>query len=209
APVTTLFALAYSAAFWNSNSSAGFPVQAIKSQLVDDPNAADSASDIYRAIENFNLLATIKSNPVFGTGFGKPFLQPIPLPDISGAFPLWQFYPHNSMLHLWAAGGVLAVAAWLYLAYAGLRGGTKATLAAAKGYDLLVALTGTAIVLMVTLYSYLDISFDNQTLLLFPIGFAFIHLIQDGIDADAAAADVERREPEVSDSRRERRDVGV
>ena len=211
APVLGVFSLGYGAAFWNSNSSAAFPVQAIKSQIVEDTNAADSASDLYRAAENFNLYVTFRSNPLFGTGFGKPFATPIPLPDISGAFSLWQYFPHNSLLSLWAFGGVLSVGTWLYLAYAGIRGGTRATLEAKDPDDVVTAMSGTAMVLMVTLYSYLDISFDNQTMLLMALGLALISCVQDGIDGDRARDEAERIDLSEAEShpRRKRRHVGV
>lgn len=211
APIVSVFFLGYSAAFWNSTSSAGFPVQAIKSQIVEDPNAADSASDLYRAAENFNLYVAFRSNPVLGTGFGKPFPTPIPLPDISGTFPLWQYFPHNSMLSLWAFGGVLTIGSWLYVGYAGVRGGTRATLEAKRPGDVLTAMSGTAMVLMVLLYSYLDISFDNQTMLVIALGLAMISCVQDGIDGDLARSgedEIDLDEVE-SHPRRKRRHVGV
>ena len=179
--------------------------------MVDDTKGADSASDLYRAAENFNLYVTFRSNPLFGTGFGKPFATPIPLPDISGAFSLWQYFPHNSLLSLWAFGGVLSVGTWLYLAYAGIRGGTRATLEAKDPDDVVTAMSGTAMVLMVTLYSYLDISFDNQTMLLMALGLALISCVQDGIDGDRARDEAERIDLSEAEShpRRKRRHVGV
>ena len=216
APTAGTFFAAYCAAFWNSTSSAAFPVQAIKGQVVDDSGTTDAASDLYRVIENFNLLATVQTNPLLGTGFGKPFLTPIPLPDISSAFALWQFFPHNSLLQLWASGGILSLAAYLYLAYAGVRGGTKASLEAKDPWDVIMAMVGMAAVVMVTIYSYFDISFDNQTMMLFTLGLVFIALVQRGIDDDAEAeagsedpsSGVDLRDS-ASHSRRQRRHVGV
>ena len=153
-----------------------------------------------------------RQNPVLGKGFGKAFDTPIPLADISGAFPQWQFFPHNSMLGLWAFGGVLAIGSWLYLAYAVTREGVRTTLRAVSPDDVVVAVTGTAMSLMVVLYSYLDISFDNQTMLVFGTGLALVTVVKRGLDRDAAAvaedeSDVDLRTP--SHVRGERRNVGV
>ena len=115
------------------------------------------------------------------------------------------------MLSLWAFGGVLTISSWLYLGYAGIRGGTKATLESKHPGDVLTAMSGTAMVLMVLLYSYLDISFDNQTMLVIALGLAMISCVQDGIDGDRArdrTEEIDSDEPE-SRPRRKRRHVGV
>ena len=61
------------------------------------------------------------------------------------------------------------------------------------------------------LYSYLDISFDNQTMLLMALGLALISCVQDGIDGDRARDEAERIDLRDAEShpRRKRRHVGV
>ncbi|MEM8707041.1 MAG: O-antigen ligase family protein [Actinomycetota bacterium] len=212
-PAAGVLLTGYCAAFWNSTSSAGFPAQAIKSQIVSDQaSGADSSSDLYRAAENWNLVFTLKSDPLLGIGYGKPFPTPIPLQDISDAFPLWQYFPHNSLLGLWAFGGALSIAAWLYLTFAGVRGGVRASLDARGPDDVLTAVSGLGIVAMVAIYSYVDITFDQQTMLLFAIGLVLIDVatktnkLDDEAEALAPPDEIELGE---SDARRKRGNVGV
>lgn len=91
---------AYVAAGWNSTSPVFSPVRTIRS--VGDSDV--DASTMYRDLENFNLLATLRMNIVLGSGFGHPFKEEVRLPDIS-FFEEYKFMPHNSVLGLWAFCG--------------------------------------------------------------------------------------------------------
>ena len=48
-------------AFWNSTSSAGFPAQAVKSVVA--PSSERDQADQYRAIENLDVVFTVKASP--------------------------------------------------------------------------------------------------------------------------------------------------
>lgn len=90
--------LIYGFAFWNNNSTAGRPVQMIKSGFVvpdKEVNFEDYSSNLYRANESYNLARTVVNNTVLGTGFGKRYDQPIPLIDIR--FTLRDYIPHNQI----------------------------------------------------------------------------------------------------------------
>ncbi len=85
---------------WNSKAKVFAPVQTFRS--VGDSEV--DASTLYRDLENYNLLATMRINPIGGTGFGHPFAEPVTLPDIS-FFKEYRYMPHNSLLGLWAFCG--------------------------------------------------------------------------------------------------------
>lgn len=91
---------AYVAAGWNSQSEVFSPVRTLRS--VGDSDV--DASTMYRDLENFNLLATLRLNIILGSGFGHPFLEQVKLPDIS-FFEEYRYMPHNSVLGLWAFCG--------------------------------------------------------------------------------------------------------
>lgn len=90
--------LLYGAAFWNSDSSIGRPVQMIKSGFVvpdKETNFTDYSSNLYRDYENYNLAQTVVNHPIFGTGFGQKYDQPIEL--VSIRFTLAEYIPHNQI----------------------------------------------------------------------------------------------------------------
>ena len=69
---------------------------------------------------------TAKTDP-FGVGFGKPFYQPIPLPDIS-FFVFSEYIPHNSIMWIWLKMGYLGFVTLLFLLAAAIRAGTRAVM---------------------------------------------------------------------------------
>jgi hypothetical protein len=117
--VLTIFLIlggAYVLAFQKSGGALGQPARAVISVL--NPNAADArdaASNQYRIIENFDLKFTEKTSPILGYGFGRPFLQPVVLPNVVDLDPYYLFIPHNNVLWVWMRMGPLGFAALWYL----------------------------------------------------------------------------------------------
>jgi len=133
----------------------------------DESSAADASSDLYRDFENFNMIETVRSAPLTGIGFGKPFLRPIALPDISAFHPLHEYIPHNSLLWLWSKVTMLGFLAFLYLAVAGTAHGVRAALKIEGSVDSAVFGSLVAFIPMVLVLTYVDITFEPQTTLLF------------------------------------------
>jgi hypothetical protein len=109
----------YVAIGWNSQSRIFAPIKMYRS--VTDGQV--DSSTLYRDLENFNLLMTMRLRPLDGTGFGQMFLEDVKLPDISLNFKEYRYMPHNSILGLWAfigpigfSGLFMAVAMGVYLA---------------------------------------------------------------------------------------------
>lgn len=103
---------AYVAIFYNGQGGFSEPARAIVSVFHADPT--DAASNLYRDIEDYDLKYTVKANPL-GLGFGKPFLQPILLPDISNDDPIYNVIPHNSIYWVWMTLGPMGYFALWYL----------------------------------------------------------------------------------------------
>jgi len=90
----------YVGAGWNSSSKIFGPVKTLRS--VGDSEVDNST--LYRDLENFNLLMTLRMNMLSGSGFGQPFVEQVTLPNIS-FFEEYRYMPHNSVLGLWAFCG--------------------------------------------------------------------------------------------------------
>lgn len=114
------FIIAYIFVFRNSKGFLGAPVRMIDS-LSDDENA----SNIYRKIENYNIIETIKDVPVLGQGMGVPMKEVIKLVDISNIYEFYLVNPHNSILWIWMSTGfvgMLLFSAWMAaFCYNGMR----------------------------------------------------------------------------------------
>jgi O-antigen ligase len=98
--------LLYGVAGWNSEADVFRPVHKIRSMMDADKNY----STRWRDWENHDLVHTFSLNPLLGQGFGHPFEQVIKLPDVTSVYELEPYIPHNSVLGLWAFGGLLGFA---------------------------------------------------------------------------------------------------
>lgn len=104
----------YLGAYWNKEYGAlAQPARAIRSQI--DPSERDQSSDEYRAIEAYNVEQTIRLNRPFGVGFGNPFGQFQPLPDLRSFWPFQHYTPHQNILWLWLKMGFAGIGAFLAL----------------------------------------------------------------------------------------------
>jgi O-antigen ligase len=108
------FIAAYVMAGWESKAPIFKPVKTIRSAVDSDVDA----STLWRDIENFDLLWTIRQNPIFGTGYGHGFIEMIPLPPVD--YMLELYVPHNSILGLWAYTGYVGYTAMTLLWVAGV-----------------------------------------------------------------------------------------
>lgn len=109
----------YIAVGWNIKSPIFKPVQTIRSAVDSDVDA----STLWRDIENYDLIYTIRANPVFGTGYGHGFIEVQPLPAVD--YVLERFIPHNSILGLWTYTGYIGYTCmtliWVAGAYFAMR----------------------------------------------------------------------------------------
>jgi hypothetical protein len=100
----------YLRAYWYHDYGAlAQPARAVRSQF--DPSVRDANSDIYRAIERFNVTYTIRFSPLFGVGFGRPFSEFIPMVDVRNFWGLQQYTPHINILFLWLKMGIVGMSA--------------------------------------------------------------------------------------------------
>lgn len=110
-PVAVLI-LAYLAAFWHTEYGAlAQPARAVRSQIA--PSERDRQSDLYRTNELANIKGTLAATPLFGVGFGKPFYQYTPLPNLETFWPLQRYVPHQNVLWLWLKMGLAGIAVFL------------------------------------------------------------------------------------------------
>lgn len=113
----------YLALFWHNQGTLGQPARAISSIIA--PDQRDASSNLYRTLEKLNIIINIKSSPLFGLGFGKPFAMVVPLPDLS-FWRFWHYTTHNAILWVWMKAGILAFIAFWWLLGRGAYDGGKA-----------------------------------------------------------------------------------
>jgi hypothetical protein len=106
----------YVAAFAHSTGSFASPAHSIVAIFNPDySDTRDIASNLYRIAENYDLKTTEKQDLLFGVGFGKQFLTPYPLADVSAGDPYYLFIPHNTIYWVWMRLGPIGYLVLWYL----------------------------------------------------------------------------------------------
>ena len=155
--VCLLLGTAYVAAFSHSGGAFAQPARAVISTIhPDTADARDYSSNLYRQIENADLKFTIKQSPIIGYGFGKPFLQPVLLPNILELDPYYLFVPHNTIYWVWMRLGFVGFLALWYLFGSIIVRGCQIARRLRDPYLQLVAVYVVAITFMEVILAYAD-----------------------------------------------------
>ncbi len=157
-------ALIYVAVGWNSGNSMFKPVRILRTVV-------DSKSDnstLWREIENFDLIYTIKGNLLFGTGYGHPWEMVIPLPAVE--YSLEPYLPHNSILGMLSYSGYFGYAAMTLLWVAGAFFAMRGYYAATKPIDRAAAIScfGLVPIYLIQCWGDLGLGAPNAVYLLAP-----------------------------------------
>jgi O-antigen ligase len=122
-------------------------------------SVVDSKSDAsteWRDWENYDLVVTLKSSPVFGVGYGHPYLDQAKLPDVG--YELEHFIPHNSILGLWAYGGLVGFSLLWMLMVVGAFFAARSYKLATRPMDRAAALASTLMFVIYLAHCYGDLA---------------------------------------------------
>jgi len=149
---------AYLVIYWNHEYGAiAQPARAIRSQF--DPTLRDESSDEYRTIEKYDVLETIRVNRLLGVGFGRPFYEFQPLPNLQSFWSLQRYTSHQNVLWLWLKMGILGIAVVLGFAATALSRCRTAMRDTARDEEWLAAAVTFSAIIMFLMYSTVDLGF--------------------------------------------------
>lgn len=177
APTGAVATLIYLVVFWNNMGPLGLIARAVRS-VVAQPTPRDAASNLYRDLENANIMFTIKMVPLTGVGFGQKFIIVYPMADIS-FFEWWEYITHNSILWIWVktgAGGFFALLMFVGLT---LALGGRAVWNMPRGQMRAFALAATLYVFTHFVYSFVDMSWDIRSMVLVGTMMGLINSLED------------------------------
>lgn len=114
--VTLVLGGSYVAAFSHSEGGLASPARSVIAIFSpSNEDIRDIQSNLYRVTENHDLKFTEQQNPILGLGFGKAFLTPWPLVDISADDQYYLFIPHNTVYWLWMRLGPIGYLIFWFL----------------------------------------------------------------------------------------------
>jgi O-antigen ligase len=149
---------AYLGAYWNKEYGAmAQPARAIRSQF--DPSLRDESSDQYRTIEKYDVIETIRVNRPFGVGFGRPFVQFWPLPNLQHMWSLQNYTPHQNVLWLWLKMGIVGISVILGFATLAMSRCMDEMKEAATEEEWAVPVICLTVLVMFLMYSTVDLGF--------------------------------------------------
>lgn len=105
--IASPIALIYIAVGWGASSETFAPVEIARSVVDSHANR----STAWRDWENYDLVYTMRQDPIAGSGYGHGYIELAKLPSIKSVYELYRYAPHNSILGLWAYGGLLGFSA--------------------------------------------------------------------------------------------------
>ena len=146
-------AILYVALGWSSGSRWFGPVHTIRTLVDSDTDGSTN----WRDWENYDLVYTLRQHPLFGVGYGHGYDEYVKLPDVSTQYSLERFAPHNSILGLWAYGGIVGFTALWMVLVAGLFFGARAYRKASRRRDRAAILGATVAIVVYLVHCYGDL----------------------------------------------------
>ena len=152
--------------FKNSDSVIAQPARAIKSNF--QPDARDASSNASRDSENLDLMMTIKSAPLQGYGYGRPYFQIIPLPDVITLYALEPYIPHNQILWIWERVGTFGfLAFWMMISAILIVAGQTIRAPRADEMTKAVGIFALLVTAMLVIFGLLDLQLSNFRAVIF------------------------------------------
>jgi O-antigen ligase len=161
-PLLVLFII-YVGIFWNSTSPVAAVAQQVRTIVAPVEGSEEESSNLYRELENVNILYTIQQSPLTGVGMGRKFLIIAPMPDIS-FFIWWEYFTHNSILWMWMQAGVGGFLSMLMLIGTAISLGIRNIFRAPQGDMRAIAYLTVGYVLMHFTFAYVDMSWGGESL---------------------------------------------
>ena len=148
----------YMMAGWNSQFGKLFkPVRMARS--IVEPTT--DGSSLWRELENYNLIVTLKQSPIMGYGYGLRFIEVAPLPAVN--YSLEYYLPHNSLLGLWAFAGYIGYTAMTLMWGVGVFFAMRAYHGAKTPGDRAAAIVSVGMVLVYMVQAFGDLGLGSLT----------------------------------------------
>jgi hypothetical protein len=170
----------YLPVFWNASGLLGQPARAVRS--ISAPDERDASSNAYREMEKINVRETIRSDPFWGVGFGRPFTFYLPLPDLS-FWPFWRYQPHHNVLWVWLKTGAVGFSFFWMMMMGGIALAAHRARRLTEPTQRAFALLALAILGVSLVYCYVDLGLTNNRVTMYlgtVLGvLSTVHLMRD------------------------------
>jgi len=187
-PPLAILGAIYLLVFWNGGGGIiGGPARVIRAAIAPEEGGAEASSNVYRLIENINIMHTIRTSPLTGVGFGNKFHIIAAMPDIS-FFIWWEYITHNSILWIWMKAGIAGFFTLIFMLGMTMATGAR-TVLRMPGRDLsAIALMAVTYIVMHFVFAYVDMSWESQSMILVGTMMGLINSLERIVAAPVATA---------------------
>jgi hypothetical protein len=157
----------YVAVFWNGTGTLSQPIRAVRS-LIAPTTERDLLSNAWRDLENINISYNIRTAPITGLGFGRPYSFIVAQPPLDATgFTYWRYIAHNAIYWVWMKMGLIGfILFWNLMGSAAVLG--LVTFRQLRdGYLRALALVVASVVLMQVIFSYGDLGLTYSRSMIF------------------------------------------
>ena len=120
-----------------------------------------NSSTLSRDIENLNLVFTFQAHPIVGSGFGHEYLEVIPAVDLGHIFTVFRYMPHNSVLWLLGAAGLIGFTVYWLFMVVGMYLSVRTYRHATGSLERVTALTAATVIISHGLQAYGDMALQS------------------------------------------------
>ena len=157
----------YVAIFWNGTGTLSQPIRAVRS-IVAPTTERDRSSNAWRDLENLNIDYNIRSAPITGLGFGRPYTFIVPQPPLDATgFTYWRYITHNAIYWVWTKMGILGFIAFWNLVGSAVVLGLVTFRQLRDSYLKVLALVAAGATLMQVIFSYGDLGLTYTRSMIF------------------------------------------
>jgi hypothetical protein len=167
APVVLVLLSIYILLFWNGTGALSEPIRAVRS-IVAPETERDRSSNAWRDLENTNIDYNIRTAPITGLGFGRPYSFIVAQPPLDETgFTYWRFIAHNAIYWVWMKMGLIGFAFFWYLIGSAAILGLVTFRQMEDGYLKALALVVAGVVIMQVIFSYGDLGLTYSRSMIF------------------------------------------
>jgi hypothetical protein len=166
-PVVVLALGVYTAVFWNGTGALSQPIRAVRS-LVAPATERDRSSNAWRELENYNINYNIRSVPVTGLGFGRPYYFAVAQPPLDATgFTYWRYIAHNAIYWVWMKMGLVGFIFFWNLIGSAVVLGLVTFRQLRDSYLRVLALVVAGVVIMQVIFSFGDLGLTYSRSMVF------------------------------------------
>jgi hypothetical protein len=146
----------YIAVGWQSTAPVFSPVATLRTVITSEDTSSQT-----RDIENYNLIQTLKRQPLVGSGFGHEYVELVQAYRVDHLFAQYRFIAHNSVLWLLSLSGWIGFAALWTLFPVGVAVALVAHRRAAQPLDRVLAFAAVGATISYLVQAWGDMGFQS------------------------------------------------